>query len=106
MIVKYKSLKVEPFKQFAIIQTKEDNESIEHYTDMNGNLVCAICGEEAKNFEVIIRATVTVKSDGEIKKIKTDNIMLIKPIECFKCGSFEFIKTFTENEDFYGQRIN
>lgn len=106
MVIKYKNLKVEPFKQFAIIQTKEDNESVKHYTNVNGNLVCAICGKEAENFEAIIRATIVVGPDGEVKKVKANDIMLIKPTKCSKCDNFEFIKTFTANEDSYGQRIN
>lgn len=114
MIIKHKNLKVKPFKQITIIQTKEDNGFIKHYTNVDSNLVCIICGEEVRSFEAIIKAIITVGSDKKIEKIEASDIMLIKPTKCSKCGNPEFIKTFTANknspftanEDLYGQRIN
>lgn len=106
MIIKYENFKIRPFKQFSIIQTEEDNKFVKHYTNVNGNLVCAICGKEVESFETIIKTTTIIGFDGRIKEIKAGDIMLIKPTKCPKCDSLEFVKTFTVNEDLYGQRIN
>jgi DNA-directed RNA polymerase subunit RPC12/RpoP len=106
MVIRCGNFEIKPFKQFSIIQTKEDNQSIKHYTNINGNLVCAICGKEVESFEAIMKTTAIIGSDGEIKEIKAGDIMLVKPTKCSKCNSLEFIKTFIVNEDLYGQRIN
>lgn len=118
MVSEYEDFKVKPFKNLSIIQTKQDRQLTKSHIETDSHLRCAVCGNTAINFEVIIKTTAIITAKGEIERIDDSDVMLTKPLECPCCNSCSFTKIvinkdaspknedfYAENEDFYGQRV-
>lgn len=105
MASEYNNFKAKPLERLSIVQTEEDRNLSKAHLSTDGYLICANCGFESIDFEVIIKTTATIAAGGEIEEIKDNNVMLIKPSKCPFCHQANFIEVSLLNHDLYGQQI-
>lgn len=105
MASEYNNFKAKPLEGFSIVQTKKDRSLLKAHLSTDGYLICANCGSESIDFEVIIKTTATIAAGGKIEEIKDNNVMLIRPSRCSFCRQTNFIEVSLSNHDLYGQQI-